>query len=129
YLFAQNVENLNSGFYHYNINKRGLEFLRSCTNTKFFKSLFHQDDPSLDQANFAIFLTAIPHRTTEKYGTLGHNLIMIECGQLCQSFWLIASAMNLKVCPHSLINESLFFQTLNINSHQEILLYCLVFGK
>lgn len=129
YLFAQHVDDLAMGFYHYNVNHSALELISTVDDPSFLENLFCKTSDRLREVTFALFFTAVPIRSTEKYGHLGYRLIHIEVGHLAQSLWLVATALGLKCWPAAFIDETLFFDKTKINSHQEFSVYNLLFGR
>ncbi|MCB0362719.1 MAG: SagB/ThcOx family dehydrogenase, partial [Bdellovibrionales bacterium] len=127
YIFANDIKELERGFYHYNIKKCGLEFIAGADDENQIQLLTNEE--SIGNSIFTVFMTAVGLRSIEKYGHLGYRLIFLEAGHLSQSFWLTATALGLRCWPMAGINESRFYKTLKINSHQEFFVFCLNFGR
>lgn len=129
YVLCQNVKDLDSGLYHYNVKLNSLEQLRAEDTYPLLSSFFGQSTiGDLKNISVAIFITAIPTRSSQKYGPLSFRLIFLEAGHLGQSVWLIATALNLKCRPQTLLDEKSFYTAFNLNSHQEFFVYSLILG-
>lgn len=94
YLYANRVEGLGPGLYHYNPECHNLDLLREGDARERVAGLFVQ--PSFASSAAAImFVAAFFARSVFKYGDRGYRFILLEAGHLGQNANLVAQEMGL----------------------------------
>jgi SagB-type dehydrogenase family enzyme len=94
YVVAENVGGLQSGLYRYKARDHELQPVLS---GKLLGPLSHAalDQEALSRAPAVIVMTAVPSRTTRKYGDRGRRYVHIEAGHAAQNVALQAIALSL----------------------------------
>jgi SagB-type dehydrogenase family enzyme len=94
YLFANNVQGLPGGIYHYAVLEHALELVK--------EGDFHKDITSaglkqemLGDAGVTFVLSAIFNRIRHKYGERGFRYVYIEAGHISQNIYLQAISLGL----------------------------------
>ncbi|HVZ11815.1 MAG TPA: SagB/ThcOx family dehydrogenase [Patescibacteria group bacterium] len=113
-------------FYHYYVKNNSLEKMFE------FKKRDMQKITNIDwvkNAGGIIFITAVFNRTTIKYGERGYRHVMTEVGFVTQNFCLLASALNLAICPIGAYADDTINKFLELDPLLESVVGVLVVGK
>ncbi|MFX0003557.1 MAG: SagB/ThcOx family dehydrogenase [Candidatus Hodarchaeota archaeon] len=128
YPVINNVENLNSGIYHYHIVKHSLELLKEGDfRTDIAKACLDQQMAFNSAVNF--IWTAIISRSKWKYLQRCYRYIYMDVGHIGQNFYLIAEALNLGACTIGAIYDNELNALLDIDGVHETAIYVGVIGK
>ncbi len=126
-LVFEDCTDLGKGLYHYDVFSHGLRLLKQEVPTRdevavhtyhFFKN-----------SQFAIYITGVMWRTTQKYGEHGYRLALLEAGSVMQNLALISTALSLAHVSSGRLVEWLFEPLLDIDGLEEVLLHAMYFGK
>jgi SagB-type dehydrogenase family enzyme len=123
YVWAQRVEGLPSGLYHYAADTHRLEFLKPGGNVrKLGRCLGNQ--PYFGSSAAVVFMTAVFSRNQWKYEfPRAYRVVLLDAGHLCQTFCLVATWLGLApFCTHALA-DSLIEEDLGIDGVSESVLY------
>ncbi|MBD3245827.1 MAG: SagB/ThcOx family dehydrogenase [Candidatus Omnitrophica bacterium] len=127
YLVVNNVENLANGIYSYKWKDHALEPIK--------KGEYGQElaDAALGQRAIAraplnIVTTAVPERTTQKYGRRGERYVMIDAGFSGQNIYLQAESLGLATVTMGAFSEKELSALLDLDSG-EIPLLIMPVGK
>lgn len=121
-------KDVQQGLYHYNPFSHSLDVLLQPV-------LSNELDPIwttqqwFRKAAVIIILTAIFHRTTEKYGDRGIKFPYLEAGHLVQNVHLLAASLDLGCCAIGLLNEGSLIKLLDINPREEYPIYSVALGN
>lgn len=120
-------EDFKAGLYHYNFKENSLDVLwerpfneEERKNISFYKWAHN--------ASAAVFMTGVFDRSVQKYGERGYRFSLLEAGHIGQNLTLIAAALHLRSCPLGSVKEEYFEKLLDLNSHEEQIIYSLVIG-
>ena len=128
YLVINNVQGLETGLYHYNVEKNNLELLHlGDFRSELKKNAFEQQVVVDSAVNF--IWTAVPERTTKKYGERGHRYIDVEAGHISQNLYLQGTAMNLGVVAVGGFDVDGMNEFLEIDGVYETVIYMNAVGK
>src|SRR4030042_1540460 len=128
YAFANNVEALPKGVYHYLIPSHELE-------------LMHEGDLSHDlsnaalgekmvrHANVVLALSAVLQRTQRRYKERAQRYIFFEAGHIAQNAYLVATSMGLGACAIGAFFDDEVNRLLGLNIRDESALYLIAVGK
>lgn len=94
YVATQAVEELPDGLYHYDARAHELELRRGGLAHAALTDLTLDQDMILS-TNVVVIITAVPFRTTWKYGQRGYRFLWLDAGHLGQNLYLVATAMGL----------------------------------
>lgn len=127
YFTSHNIEKLENGLYHYNVPVHKLErlMLDEKINKRIAKLCF-QD--WIEQAQMVMVITAVFSRTQNKYGERGYRHILLEAGHVGQNIYLIAEALELKVCAIGGFLDDEINKLLDIDCENESAIYLLAVG-
>ena len=88
------VEGLESGLFHYAVDRHGLELLRPGNFAGLFSEMTF-DPATFSGAAVAFILTGVFNRAHFKYGERGYRFTLLEAGHICQNILLAATAQEL----------------------------------
>lgn len=128
YIFAARVENLKSGAYHYNVKDHALEFLIEITPEELVLP-FYGVNAFAKRASAIFVFSAVPRRSTIKYGNLGLKHTLIESGHIAENMYLVSSALDLQCRALGGFDEEIVHKMLDINGESEVAFYALAVGK
>lgn len=99
YICVNNIEGLAPGVYHYSSVKHAIALIGKEVqlSLEVLNELYGSDLEVMPAA--LIIMTSVKSRYIHKYGNLGYKLCLVEAGHRGQNICLVASAMNLAVCP------------------------------
>lgn len=128
YVYANKVEGLKQGIYHYNIVDNGLELLtlgdfndylvKSCLGQRF-----------VTQGGCVIFFTTLFRRNMCKYGHRGLRYILLDAGHIAQNLILCSEALGIGTCPIGAFFDNEINSLLGVDGMEETTLYLIVMGK
>lgn len=125
---ALRVSGLEAGVYHFHPYRNGLERI-SQPAENWLENVYSKSEERLMAASFIIFLTAIPARTTIKYGHFGYRMVFAEIGHLSQSYWLLATGLGIKSWPMANVHEKHLRGPLQMNPQQEFFGLSVIMGR
>lgn len=97
YVFAQGVEDLEPGVYHYRVAHHALEQLEAGEQTERFRMMEEQWGFAT-QPSLILVLSGVFERTMFKYRERGYRFLMMEAGMAAQMVTLLAAAQGLESC-------------------------------
>lgn len=93
FFYANRIENLERGIYHYNPLKNCVEQLAKKNYSHVWPGVFVQ--PEFGDASMVTFITAQFERSLFKYQNRGYRFVLLEAGHLAQNLNLLATALGL----------------------------------
>ena len=128
YLVINNVEVLEKGIYHYNIQNHSLELMKKGDfRITAAKVCLDQQLAFNSAANF--LWTAIIERSRWKYLQRCYRYIYLDAGHVGQNFYLIAEALGLGACTIGAIYDDEINELLGIDGINETSIYVGALGK
>ena len=94
FIFAQRVDGLADGLYHYDVRGHGLELVRPGNLFPALEPLLYTY-PFIRDANLVFVLAGVFARTQKKYGPRGYRYILLEAGHCAQNICLAAADLGL----------------------------------
>ncbi|MBN1128293.1 MAG: SagB/ThcOx family dehydrogenase [Chitinispirillaceae bacterium] len=85
--------------------------------------------PFFKEAPVSIIITAVPDRTTDRYGKRGMMYLYMEAGHAAQNILLQAVALGMGSVPVGAFNEQEVAELLEINPDKQVPLYIIAVGK
>lgn len=122
YVCIQSVRGLVPGIYHHNPTDAELTVLCIGEFASVFQRICYFQEGVKDAA-FGILLTSNLKRMRLKYGERGYRYAMLDMGHLMQSFWLLATEMNLGFVSLGAFDDNAILDLLPINGVDDILGY------
>jgi len=128
YLVVNKVNSLPKGLYHYSVPDHSLDVLWLNNNlSKQLASICGQK--WVVKAQIIFIITAAIERTMTKYKDRGGRYILIETGHLAQNIYLVATALNLKVCAIGGFKDDKINSILDLDEEAEKSLYIICVGS
>lgn len=126
YFFVNHVKGLKKGLYHYSFENNTLEILQ----LRDFKSDLKDSLVDSWVADSSVFLviTAVPGRSSIKYGNKSLRYIFIEAGHLGQNILLMAEKHKIRTCPIGGFYEDKLNKLLRIDRTNEKAIYSIAIG-
>ena len=125
YVVAYNVEDLDSGAYHYNMKEKTLELLLKEDLKKQRRELI---SPYLENPAATIIFTSVIARSEVKYGLRAYPYSLIEAGHMGQNIQLAAFEIGIGSCPVSGFVDDNVKKIFDLTD-DEIPLYSISIGK
>lgn len=126
FIVVGNVYNLENGTYKYNPSKHSIKKLSSGDNRKLLADAALGQE-QINSAAAIIIITALPERTTWKYGERGKRYVQIEVGHSAQNVMLQAEALEIGVCPIGAFQDEKVKKVLGLTNEEPF--YILTLGK
>lgn len=123
------VAGLKPGLYYYHPIKHCLILYDESpeTQNKVFEGCFRQEMIQSSAANF--IYTAVPYRTTWRYGQRGYRYLYIDAGHIGQNLSLAAEAVGSGACMIGAYLDEALNKVLKIDGTQEFVIYVAAVGK
>ncbi len=129
YLLSLKIENIPEGLYHYDPREHSLCYLRR--DLSFVDPILNwifRMTATTQTPQAILFITAMFGRTTWKYGKAGYSIILKDLGALSQTFYLVATALNLAPCAIGSTMGHELSKWMEIDSHEEDIVGCFLLG-
>lgn len=127
FLFANNVESLEVGMYHYCPIKQGLHPLnRKDQKQRIAEALVQRD--IFAEAPVFLFLVANFGRTVFKYGNRGYRFVFLDAGHLAQNVNLVATGLGLASCNLGGYYDNIIDEALGLDGISQSTIYAIVIG-
>ena len=127
YLVVKSVDGLSPGIYHYLPTDHQLRLLSEGEVSDQLSSAALRQS-AVKNAPAVIVFSAVPERTTARYGERGMQYVFMEAGHAAQNVCLQAVALDLGTVTIGAFDEDEVRKTLNL-SEREIPLYLLPVGR
>lgn len=95
YVIALNVEGLEPGIYHYNVEQHAADQLKPGDYRQQISELLFSEGVDMENASLAVIYTAILHRNVFKYQDRGYRMILMEAGAAAENLHLAGVEMGL----------------------------------
>lgn len=95
YVAALNVEGLERGIYHYDVERHGVDRIREAAALDGLPDLLLAKDIDLDSAAAIVFMSAVFRRNLFKYQDRGYRMVLMEAGAVGQNLNLLATSLGL----------------------------------
>ena len=128
YLYADHIESVPQGLYHFNVQDFALECLKVGNFNKDMTSAC-LGQPVVRRAAAVFIWTAMMLRCMVKYRDRAVRYIPMDLGHVCQNVQLAATAMDLGSCPIGAFFDDDINQLLEIDGEDETALYLITVGK
>lgn len=129
YLCVLNVQGLDTGFYRYLPLEHQLlvEYRDDRAAERIARAAFQQN--WMADAATVFLWSAIPYRTEWRYGLAAHKVILLDAGHVCQNLYLACEAIDAGTCAVAAYDQELVDQLLNLDGHDEFVMYLAAVGK
>lgn len=120
YVLIHSCQGLEVGLYHYDPQKHALEkLLEPSAKTEELLDSVKQATGKEELPQILFLITARFQRMSWKYQSMAYATILKDVGSVFQTFYLVATAMNLSPCALGGGNSDLFAKTTGINYYEE----------
>jgi SagB-type dehydrogenase family enzyme len=127
YLVANNVEGLEKGLYHYNIQDHALEELEAGSLGERMARAALGQKVCMD-APVVLVWTAVFARSKWKYAQRAYRYVYLDAGHIAQSFAMSATSIGLGSCQIGAFFDDEVNQILGVDGVEESVLYLSVAG-
>jgi SagB-type dehydrogenase family enzyme len=128
YAFANRIEGLVPGIYHYLPGGHAIELVKAGPHGKSLASVcLGQSMP--EEAALSVVLTAVPERTMSRYGDRGIRYVHMEAGHISQNICLECASLGLGAVPIGAFDDTGLNRLIGLDGEQEISLYVNSIGR
>ena len=128
YVFVNRVKSLDPGIYRYLPSQHRAEVIRKGeVGESLSQACLGQDMPRT--AACSVVITAVPSRTTERYGDRGMNYIYMEAGHVSQNIYLQCTSLGLGVVAIGAFHEHDLNGLIGIDGKAELSIYVNSIGR
>ncbi len=129
YLYISRVAGLKPGLYYYHPIKHCLALIsdREDISEKVFEGCFRQE--MVHKAAVTFIWTAVPYRTSWRYGQRGYRYLYLDAGHVGQNLHLAAEAIGGGACMIGAYLDELMNETLEVDGTNEFVIYIAAVGK
>ncbi len=128
YVVVNNVRHLQQGLYHYSSQRHALDLVKADDyRARISRCCLHQD--FVGQAAVALVMTAIFHRTTDRYGQRGNRYVYMEAGHISQNIYLQTTSLGLGSVAVGAFNDEKLNTLLGVDGQEEMAIYVHAVGK
>lgn len=122
-LLFKPVGGLRPGIYHYLVRTHALELIREKSFSA--EEIYHLSPPYgwLAEAQGVICLSAVFHRSVQKYGSRAYRYILLEAGHIGQNMLLAGTERNVAIIPIGGFNEYVAEDMIGLGSSLEKIVY------
>lgn len=123
------VSGLKSGLYYYHPIKHCLILIDESPEiqTQIFEGCFRQEMVRTSAVNF--IFTAIPYRTSWRYGQRGYRYLYLDAGHVGQNLHLASEAIGCGACMIGAYLDEALNEALRIDGNEEFVIYAATIGK
>lgn len=121
-------DELKIGLYHYSPTEHALDILLTPLKKEDISSIW-MSQKWFRKASVILILTAVYHRTTDKYGQKGLPFPFIEAGHIGQNIYLLAQSLGIGCCAIGQFKEKQLCELLDINPFEEYPIYYMALGN
>ena len=133
YPLVMNVNGIEPGLYHYNVERHDLERLRSSTENEArgLADVFSARQPYAQDAGALVILTARFPRSFWKYRSheKAYGVLLMDAGHLSQTFYLVCTDLRLGPFVTAAVNDRDIEEALGIDGYTEGALAVLGVGR
>ncbi|PKN78432.1 MAG: hypothetical protein CVU48_08425 [Candidatus Cloacimonetes bacterium HGW-Cloacimonetes-1] len=129
YLLIRNVKGIKPGLYYYHPIKHCL-ILQSeleSIEDKISEGCFRQ--PMVNDAAVVFIWTAVPYRTSWRYGQRGYRYLYLDAGHVGQNLHLAAEAVNGGACMIGAYLDEMMDECIGVDGNFEFVIYIATVGK
>ena len=128
YVAAHKVDGLEPGIYHYNVEEHSLELVREGQfSAEFGEALFYED--MFKSVAATIVITAVPKRSSLKYGERSYRFMNLEAGHVGHAACLTACALDIGCVMLGGFYDDHVDDLLGVDGVNEITLYTCALGR
>ncbi len=129
YVDIRNVEGIKAGLYYYHPIKHCLVMLDSSSEKAeaIYEACMRQEMLKTSAVN--IILTAVPYRTSWRYGQRGYRYLYLDAGHVGQNIHLAAEAIGSGACMIGAYLDEAMNEALEVDGVEEFVIYIASVGK
>lgn len=128
YFVPRNVENIESGVYHYSPLVHGLETIRKLEISRQFLSELFLWQPYVGDACLIVLYAAVLERSLRKYTDRGYRYVLLEGGHVAQNVNLAAESLGLGSLNLGGFFDDRIATLLDLDMNEEVPLYGTALG-
>lgn len=128
YVMVNDVEGLQKGIYHYDVQTHGLTFIREGEYGA-RAALAALGQAMLLKSGAVLFMTAVVERCRWKYRQRAYRYIYLDAGHIGQNICLAGEALSLGVCPIGAFYDDELNAILEVDGVEETVVYAMAVGR
>lgn len=129
YLLVNQVEGLTPGIYRYLALEHVLVLVNDHPEIALAVTEGCMEQQMVLRSAVTMLWTAVPYRTTWRYGPRGYRDIYIDAGHVCQNLYLVAASIGCGVCAIESFRDDYMNNLLGLDGRTQFLIYCAAVGK
>lgn len=129
YLLVNYVEGLSPGIYRYLALDHTLQRVNSHPEIALAVTEGCMEQQMVLRSAVTFLWTAVPYRTSWRYGPRGYRDIYIDAGHVCQNLYLAAGSVDCGVCAIESFRDDYMNRLLGLDGRTQFLIYCAAVGK
>lgn len=128
YFWANNVEGLKQGIYHYDTKRKSVALVNPAVGLEQMGKIFTSGTEDLANCNCIFFVTSVFDKTVVKYRNRSLRFVFIEAGIYMDRLWLLSNCLGLDGSILGGGYDDAICEILKINSLEEGPLSCFILG-
>jgi SagB-type dehydrogenase family enzyme len=128
YPVVHNVEGVEPGVYHYDVQRHELEQIRAGDHRQYVVE-HGLSQEFLGECGAVVYLTMIFQRMRFKYRERSYRYGLIEAGHLGQNLYLSATSLGLGACAVGAYSDNAINELLGLDGVEEVSVYLLSLGR
>ncbi|MFZ3070441.1 MAG: SagB/ThcOx family dehydrogenase [Anaerolineaceae bacterium] len=129
YLAINRVESLVPGIYHFVAHLHALEAFQQGNDIIDKLNEAAQNQSQVITSAVTFIWTAIPYRTSWRYGSRGYRYLYLDAGHVCQNLHLAAESIGYGVCAIGAFNDEKVDALLGFDGKEQFSIYLASCGK
>jgi len=126
YFYANNVEGLNKGLYHYQKDTKNIRLIKKDVDPE---SVNDSTLGQLRDTGIVVFWSTIPYRSEYRYIFTAHKMIAMEAGHASQNLYLAAESIDCGMVAIAAYDQSKVDKLLELDGEDEFVVYVATVGK
>lgn len=122
YMAIQNVEELESGLYHYLPLNHSLEFLKPIDDVSTFINQSVAGQTWVGKANVVFYYSMVAYRAEWRYGIYAHRVALMDVGYVSENLYLAAASIQLGSCAIGYIEEAMLNEAFECDGEEEFII-------
>lgn len=126
YFFANNVEGLNKGLYHYAKDTKNITLIKKDVDPDLVDKA---TKGQLRGTGIVVMWSTIPYRSEFKYSFTAHKMIAMEAGHASQNLYLASESIDCGMVAIAAYDQSAIDKLLDLDGEDEFVVYVATVGK
>lgn len=129
YIAVLNVDNLETGLYHYLPMTHEIELLSEPSQLAQTVGIVLADQTWCGEAGAVFFYSVVPYRAEWRYSASAHRVALIDAGHITQNLYVACSALNLGTCAIAALDTDACDVLFGLDGQEEFIFYAAALGN